>query len=78
MNPSSRNIEGLFGLTQRPSRDLNIALYVASELQIYKDIVRYVVLRPDVPGHHGKQWSQTVAACLQKTHFFTLIFDNVS
>ena len=43
--PLSRTLEGLFELTQRPSRALDSPRALLPELQRYKDTVRCVVLR---------------------------------
>ena len=70
--PSSPSwtLEGLFELTLRPSRALNLDEYVASELQRYKDTVRCGALGAEVPGHRQEQLMQTLIVRLLKTHFY--------
>ena len=68
-------LEGLFELTQRPTRALNLNAYVASELQRNKDTVRCGALGEEVPGHRTEQLTQTFIVRLLKTHFFTPILD---
>ena len=52
LRPSSpsRTLEGLFELTRRPSRALNLPRALLPELQRYKDTVSCVALGPEVPG----------------------------
>ena len=69
----SRTLEGLFELTRRPSRALNLNAYFAFELQRYKDTVRCVALGAEVPGHRQQQLTQTLNVCLLKTHMFLLL-----
>ena len=52
---SSWTLEGLFELTQRPSRDLNSPRALLQELQRYTDSVRCAVLGTEVPRHHQEQ-----------------------
>ena len=67
----SRTLEGLFELTGRSSRALNLDTYVTSELQRYKETVRCGVLGAEVPGQRNKeQLAQTLIVCLLKTHLF--------
>ena len=62
-------LKGLFELTRRPSRALNLDAYVASELQRYKDTIRCDWLGAKVPGHCEEQLTQTLIVCLLKTDF---------
>ena len=71
----SQTLEGLFGLTQRPSRALDSPHALLPELQRYKDTFRCAALSVEVPGHRPKQASQTLIVRLLKTHFFIPIFD---
>ena len=68
-------LEGLFGLTQRPSRALDLPHAVLSELQRYKDTVRCVAIGGEVQGRSQQQLTQTLIVRLLKTHFFTPILD---
>ena len=65
----SRILEGLFELTQRPSRALDSPRALLPELQRYKDIVRCDALGAEVPGHHQQQLTQTLIVRLLKTLF---------
>ena len=56
----SRTHEGLFELTQRPSRALDSPRSLLPELQRYKDTVKCATLGAEVPGHHQKQLTQTI------------------
>ena len=56
----SRTLEGLFEMTQRPSRGLDLPRALLSELQRYKDTVRCAALGAEVPGHRQKQLTQTL------------------
>ena len=71
----SRTLEGLFELTRRPSRALDLPRALLPELQRYKDTVRCGALGAEVPGHRQKQLTQTLIVCLLKTHLFTPILD---
>ena len=71
----SRTLQGLFELTQRPSRALDSPRALLPELQRYKDTVRCVALGAKVPGHRQQQLMQTLMVRLLKTHFFTPILD---
>ena len=64
----SRTLEGLFELTGRPSRALDLPRVLLPELQRYKDTVRCAVLGPEVPLHCKNQL--TLIVRLLKTHFF--------
>ena len=68
-------LEGLFELTQRPSRALDLPRTSIPELQIYKGTLSCVLLGAEVPGHSQQQLTQTLIVRLLKTHFFTLILD---
>ena len=48
-------------------------MYVASELQRYKDTVRYGSLGTEVQGHHKEQLTQTLIVFLLKSHLFLLL-----
>ena len=56
----SRTLEGLFELTWRPSRALDLLHALLPELQRYKDTVRCAALGPEVPGHRQQQLTQTL------------------
>ena len=56
----SRNLEGLFELTQRPSRALASPRALLLELQRNKDAVRCALLGAGVPGHRQKQLTQSL------------------
>ena len=71
----SLTLEGLFELTQCPSRALNSPFALLLELQRNKDTVRCAALGAEVPGHRQQQLTQTLIVRLLKTHFFTLILD---
>ena len=60
--PSSPSwtLEGLFDLTRRPSRALNLPCAVLLELQRYKDTVRCAALGAEVPGHCQEQLTHTL------------------
>merc|ERR1711923_120706 len=64
----SRNLEGLFELTRRPSRALDSPRGLLPELQRYKDTVRCAALGAEVPGHR-QQLTQTLIVRLMQTHF---------
>ena len=49
--PHSRTLEGLFELTQRPSRALDSPRALLAELQRINDTVRCAALGAEVPGH---------------------------
>ena len=68
----SRTLEGLIELTRHPTRALNLAAYVASELRGYKDTVRCAVLGAEVPDHRQVQLTQTLIVLVLKTHFFSV------
>ena len=51
----SRNLEGLFELTRRPSRALDLPRALLPELQRYKDTVRCAALGVEIPGHRQQQ-----------------------
>ena len=53
----SRTFEGLFELTWRPSRALDLPRALLLELQRYKDTVRCAALGTEVPGHCQEQLS---------------------
>ena len=61
-----KTLEGLFELTQRPSRSLNLALCIASELHRYKDTVSFAGLGAEVPGHRHQQLTETLIVHLLK------------
>ena len=72
----SRTLEGLFELTQTPSRALDLPPRVSlSELQRIKDTVRCALLGAEVPGQSKDQPTQTLIVRLLKTQIFTLILD---
>ena len=72
----SHTLEGLFELTQRPSRALDSPRALFPDIQRNKDIVRCVTLFAEVPRHCQKQLTQTLIVRLLKTHFFfTSIID---
>ena len=71
----SRTLEGLFELTGRPSRALDLPCVLLPELQRIKDTVRCAALGAEVPGHRQKQLTQTLIVRLLKTYFFTPILD---
>ena len=48
-------------------------MYVASELQRYKDTVRYGSFGTEVQGHHEEQLTQTLIVFLLKSHLFLLL-----
>ena len=57
----SQTLEGLFELTQRPSRALDSPRALLPELQRYKDTVRCAaLLGTGVPGHRQQQLMQTL------------------
>ena len=56
----SRTPEGLFELTQCPSRSLNSPHALLPELQRNKDTVRCVAICAKVPGHRQEQLTQTL------------------
>ena len=60
----SRTLEGLFELTQRPSRALDSPRALLPELQRYKDTVRCAVLGAEVPGQRQEQQTQTLVLTL--------------
>ena len=62
---------GLFELTRRPSRALNLPCALLPELQRYMDTVRCAALGAEVPGHHQKQLTQTLIVRMLKMHFLT-------
>ena len=68
-------LEGLFELTRRPSRALDLHGSLLPELQRYKDTVRFGALGAKVPGLGQQQLTQTLIVRLLKTHFFTSILD---
>ena len=71
----SLTLEGLFELTRRPSRALDLPRASLPELQRYKDTVRCAALGAEVPGHRQQQLTQTLILRLLKTHLFTSILD---
>ena len=66
----SRTLAGLFELTLRPSRALNLPRALLLELQRYKDTVRCAALGMDVPGHRQKQLTQTLIVNFVKKSTF--------
>ena len=64
-----RTLEGLFELTWRHSRALNLPRALLPKLQRYKDTVRCAALGAEVPGHRQQQLTQTLIVRLLKTHF---------
>ena len=66
--PSSLSwtLEGLFELTRRPSRALNLPCALLPELQRNKDTVRCAALGAEVQGHRKEQLSQTLIVGLLK------------
>ena len=56
----SQTLEGLFGLTRRPSRALDLPRALLPELQRNKDTVRCAALGVEVPGHRQDQLTQTL------------------
>ena len=71
----SGTLEGLFELTWRLSRALDLPRPLLPELQRYKDTVRCAALGAKVPGHRRQQLTQTLIVRLLKTHFFISILD---
>ena len=71
-----RTLEGLFELTQSPSRAVYSPHALLTKLQRNKDDVRSGKLGAEVPGHGKKLLMQTLIVRLLKTHFFTPIPDN--
>ena len=61
----SRTLEGLFELTQRPSRVLDSPCPLLLELQRKKDTVKVkcTALAAEVPGHCQELLTQTLIAC---------------
>ena len=74
---SSQTLEGLFELTQRPSRALDSPPALLTELQRNKDTVRCVTLGVEVPGQLQEQLSKTLIVCLLKTCFFIFLHNRV-
>ena len=68
--------EGLFELTRRPSKALDLPRALLLELKIYMVTVRCAVLGAEVPGHCQKQLAQTLIVRLLIKHFFTPILDS--
>ena len=68
----SRTLEGLFELSRRPSRALDLPRALLPELQRIKDTVRCATLGAEVPGHLQEQLTQTLIVCLLKTHLSSL------
>ena len=60
---SFRSLVGLFELTRRSLRGLNLDVYVALELQRYKDTDRCCALGAEVPGHCQEKLAQTLIEC---------------
>ena len=60
--PSSsfRTLEGLSELTRRPSRTLDLLFALLTELQRYRDTVRFAALGAEVPRHSQKELTQTL------------------
>ena len=58
----SQTLQGLFELTLRPSRALNLPCAQLLELQRYTDTVRCVELGAEVQGHRQEQLTQTLIA----------------
>ena len=71
----SQTLEGLFELTQCPSRALNSPHSLLPELQRYKNVVRCGALGAVVPGHRQQHLTQTLIVRLLKPHFLTPILD---
>ena len=71
----SRTLDGLFELTRRPSRALNLNAYVASELHRNKNTAGCAALGGKVAGHCQEQLTQTLIVRLLKKHLFTPILD---
>ena len=66
---------GLFELTRRPSRALDLPRALLPGLQRYKDTIRCGALGAKVPGHCQQKLTQTLILRLLKTHFFPPILD---
>ena len=71
----SRTLEGLFELTRRPSRALDLPCALLPELQRNKDTVRCAALGAEVPGHRQKQLMHTLIVRLLNMHFLTATLD---
>ena len=71
----SVTLEGLFELTQYPSRALDSTRALLPEIQRNKDAVRCVALSAKVPGHSQKQLTQTLielqTTSLLQTYLYT-------
>ena len=71
----SRNLEGLFELTQRPSRALGLSTcncFITSETQL-QGHVRCGAVAAEFTGHCQNQLTQTLIVHLLKTHLFLLL-----
>ena len=64
--------QGLFEITQRPSRAFVLPHSLLLELHRNKDTVRCAMLGSEVLGRHQKQLTQTLILHLSKTPFFAL------
>ena len=59
-----RPLKGLFELTQRSSRALNLPCALPTELKRIKDTIRcYAALGTEVPGHRQEGMTQTLCVC---------------
>ena len=68
-------LKGIFELTRRPSRAIDLPCALLLELQRNKDTNGCAVLGAEVPGHRQEQLVQTLIVRFLKTHFFTPILD---
>ena len=64
---------GLFELTRRLSRALDLPHALRPKLQRYKDTIRCGALSAEISGHRQQQLTQTLIVLLLKTHFFTFL-----
>ena len=64
----SQTLEGLFELTRRPSRALDLPHALLPELQRFKDTIRCTTLGTEVPEYRQLQLMQTLIVRLLKTH----------
>ena len=68
-------LEGVFELTQCPSRALDSPCALLPELQRIKDTVSCAALGAEVTGHSQQQLTQTLIVRFLKMHFFTPFLD---
>ena len=72
----TREFEGLFELTRRPSRALDSPHVLVPELKRSKDTVRCAALGVEVVGRRQQQLTGTSIVRLLKTHFLPPILDS--